>query len=180
MTRAATLTVLLLVIGTTLDAQRPAAADDPFHALRVLLGRWAGTSSGQPGDGTVEREYTRALNGRFIHVVNRSVYPPQAKNTKGETHDDVGYISFDRGRKRFVLRQFHVEGFVNQYVSEPMEAGSNRWVFVSESIENIPAGWRARETYVVHGPDELEELFELAAPGKEFEPYSRTRLKRAR
>jgi len=39
-------------------------------------------------------------------------------------------------------------------------------VFTSEAIENIPAGWRARETYVVTGPDEFEEVFELAEPGK--------------
>jgi len=53
-------------------------------------------------------------------------------------------------------------------------------VFTSEAIENIPAGWRARETYLIIGPDEFEELFELAAPGKEFEMYSRSRLKRVR
>ena len=39
---------------------------------------------------------------------------------------------------------------------------------MTESIENIPAGWRARETYVTHGPDEFEEIFELAEPGKPF------------
>jgi hypothetical protein len=30
--------------------------------------------------------------------------------------------------------------------------------FTSEAIENIPAGWRARETYVEHGPDEVEKI----------------------
>ena len=39
-------------------------------------------------------------------------------------------------------------------------------------FENIPAGWRARETYVVHGPDEFEEIFELAEAGSPFELYS--------
>lgn len=178
-----TVTVALFLVGVmpaTLPAQDARAREDPFQPIRVLLGKWTGTSAGQPGNGTVEREYTLALNGRFIHVANRSVYPPQEKNPKGETHEDVGYISFDRSRKQFVFRQFHVEGFVNQYVSEATDPGTKRWVFVSESIENIPPGWRARETYVIHGPDEFEEFFELAAPGKEFEPYSRSRLKRVR
>jgi hypothetical protein len=44
-----------------------------------------------------------------------------------------------------VLRQFHVEGFVNQYVLEPGST-PERLVFTTEAIENIPAGWRARET----------------------------------
>ena len=51
-----------------------------------------------------------------------------------------------------MLRQFHTEGFVNQYV-EDTTSPSTRVVFNTEAIENIPAGWRARETYVLHGPD---------------------------
>jgi hypothetical protein len=47
----------------------------------------------------------------------------------------------------------------------------------TEAIENIPPGWRARETYLVHGPDEFEEIVELAEAGKPFEVYSRARLK---
>lgn len=155
---------------------KPQAAADPFEAVAFLVGRWEGTSEGQPGKGTVRREYSRALNGRFIRANNRSVYPPQDKNPKGETHEDEGFLSYDRARKRLVLRQFHVEGFVNQYVQEP----DSPLVFTSEAIENIAAGWRARETYIVHGPDEFEEVFELAAPGKPFELYSQARLKRVK
>ena len=86
-------------------------------------------------------------------------------------------ISFDRARKQFVYRQFHVEGFVNQYSAEAAE-GAKREVFVSEAIENIPPGWRARETYNILSNDEFTETFELAEPGKEFEVYTETRLKR--
>ena len=85
----------------------------------------------------------------------------QEKNPKGEIHEDEGWFSYDRARKRLVLRQFHVEGFMNQYV-EDGESSPERVVFMTESIENMPAGWRARETYLRHGPDEFEEVFELA------------------
>jgi hypothetical protein len=85
-------------------------------------------------------------------------------------------ISYDRVRKAVVFRQFHVEGFVNQYVSESVREGVVR--FVSVSIENIPAGYRARETYTINGPDSFVERFELAAPEKEFELYSETRFQR--
>ena len=64
---------------------------------------------------------------------------------------------------------------MNQYVED-----ATPLVFVTEAIENIPAGWRARETYVVHGPDAFEEVFELAEPGQAFAIYSRSRLTRAR
>jgi hypothetical protein len=145
--------------------------------VAFLLGRWEGTSEGQPGRGTVRREYARALNGRFIRAHNRNEYPAQEKNPKGEIHEDEGWFSYDRARKRLVLRQFHVEGFVAQYV-EDADSSDNKLVFTTESIENIPAGWRARETYIVHSPDEFEEIFELAQAGKPFELYSRARLKR--
>jgi hypothetical protein len=156
---------------------QPAGADDAFAPIAFMVGRWEGTSEGQPGRATVRRQYERVLNGRFIHVRNRSEYPVQEKNPKGEIHEDEGFFSFDRARKRLVLRQFHVEGFVNQYVQEP-HASSQPVVFTTEAIENIPAGWRARETYVVHGPDEFEEIFELSEPGKPFVVYSRARLRR--
>ena len=77
-------------------------------------------------------------------------------------------FGFDSGRKRIVFRQFHIEGFVSQYVQDPAST-PERLVFTTEAIENIPAGWRARETYIFSGPDRLEEIFELAEQGKDFE-----------
>lgn len=163
------------------DWQASASGDSlaPLAPLAALVGRWTGTTEGQPGKGTVEREYERTLASRFIQVRNRSTYPPQAKNPKGEVHEDVGFFSFDSARKRIVLRQFHTEGFVNQYVLDPGST-PDRLILTTEAIENIPAGWRARETYVIAGPDQLEEIFELAEPGKDFVLYSRNRLTRAR
>jgi hypothetical protein len=183
-----TSTVAVLVVALSVTAspvvaqQKPtenqsATCCDSLARLDFLLGRWEGTQEGQPGTGTVTREYTRELNGRFIRAHNRSVYPAQPKNPKGEVHEDVGYFGLDRSRKLIVFRQFHVEGFVIQYVWDTASTGS-RVVMASEAIENIPKGYRARETYVQVSADEFEEIFEMAEPGKDFQVYSRTRLKR--
>ena len=175
--------VLVVALGTALYPLVPSAMGqttapaDALAPLAPLVGRWSGTTEGQPGKGTVEREYERVLGSRFIQVRNRSAYPPQEKNPKGEVHEDIGLFSFDSARKRIVLRQFHVEGFVNQYVMDPDFKG-DRLVLTTEAIENIPSGWRARETYVLTGSDQLEEIFELAEPGKDFELYSRNHLAR--
>jgi hypothetical protein len=118
------------------------------------------------------------LNGKFIQVQNQSEYAPQAANPKGESHEDWGLISFDKARKQFVLRQFHVEGFVSQYVTTSISDDGKTIIFTSESIENIPAGYRARETYKILSEDEFTETFELAGPGKEFEVYTENRLHR--
>jgi len=152
----------------------PLTSQSVWSPLKFLEGSWQGTGKGKPGVSTMERTYEFILNGRFLSARNKSVYAPQEANPKGEVHEDRGVFSFDRGRKRFVLRQFHVEGFVNTYASEE----GKPLVFTSEAIENIPSGWRARETYTILGPDEFTETFELAEPGKEFEVYSVARLRR--
>jgi hypothetical protein len=160
--------------------ERPSKTTDRWAALRGLLGAWEGTSRGEPGNGTARREYRLVLADRFVEVRNRSVYPPQEKNPKGEVHEDVGYVSVDRARNVFVLRQFHVEGFVNTYTAPATSAPAGPIVFTTEAIENIPPGWRARETYRFEGPDALVEVFELAGPGKEFAVYVEARFKRVR
>jgi hypothetical protein len=158
--------------------QAQSAAVDKWDPLRFLLGTWEGTSSGQPGKGTVRRDYRLVLRDQFIEVRNTSTYLPQEKNPKGEVHEDLAYISYDRRRKVFVLRQFHVEGFVIAYTSGP--SALPEVVFMSETLENVPPSWRARETYRVTGDDTFVEVFELAEAGKEFSVYSETRLTRTK
>jgi hypothetical protein len=49
-------------------------------------------------------------------------------------------------------------------------------VFVTESIENIQAGWKAKKSYRILSETEFEETFELAEPSKEYEVYSKVLL----
>jgi hypothetical protein len=164
-----------LIFSPFLAAQT-SSAPDIWKPVRLLVGTWEGTPVGQPGNGKSMREYRFVLNDRYLEVRNRSTYPAQPRNPKGEVHEDWGMISYDRSRKTFVLRQFHVEGFVNQYVAEPARDGVLS--FQSVAIENIAAGYRARETYTIKGLDEFVERFELAEPGKDFELYTETHFKR--
>ena len=166
------MTVLLCAFG-----QQPAERADPLAPLRFFVGTWRGEQAGEPGKGISERTYAWVLGERFLQVRNRSTYPPQAKNPRGETHEDLGMIGYDRGRKKLVFRQFHSEGFVNTYLQQ--ETGdAKKLVFVSEAIENIAAGWRARETYLFVNDHEFTERFELAEPGKDFALYSEAHLQR--
>jgi hypothetical protein len=167
----------LLLLASVGAAQKPAPADT-WEPFRSLVGTWEGTGNGQPGQSKVQRVYRFVLNDKYIQVQNKSTYDPQPKNPKGEVHQDWGMMSYDKGRKTFVFRQFNIEGFVNQYVMTSSSADGKTIVFTSESIENIPAGYRARETYKILGPDEFTEVFEIADPGKEFEVYSEGHFRR--
>lgn len=71
----------------------------------------------------------------------------------------------------FVLREFHIEGYINQYTPDTLSSIENKLVFVSESIENISPGRQARLTLEKTDENHFTELFELAAPNKEFETY---------
>ena len=171
--------LLTLCFPVLLPAQ-PTPSTSPWEPLRLFVGNWEGISQGEPGHGEGRREYQFILRGQFLQVKNKTVYPPQEKNPKGETHEDMGLFSYDSRRKRFILRQFHVEGFVNQYVEQERAPASKTLVFVSEGIENLPDGWRARETYRFLSDTEYTEVFELAPPKKEFTVYSESRWKRAK
>jgi len=154
----------------------PAATPDPWAAIRFMAGEWEGESDGEPGKGTVKREYRFVLNDKFLREENVSSYPPQPKNEKGEVHHHQSFFSYDRARRVLVLRQFHQEGFVNQFaMTAPGADGS--LVFESEALENVPKGWKARETYQVISNDEFVETFEIASTGP-YEIYSRSRFKR--
>jgi rubredoxin len=172
--------LLLFSCALSLFSAVDAPRADPWEPVRFLEGEWAGVAQGEPGIGTVHRSYQFILGHRFLHERNVSAYAAKQPNTPGELHEHWSLISFDKQRKRLVLRQFHQEGFVNQYVFDAEHSSPRRLVFVSESFENLDSRWRARETYVVVSPDEFTETFELAMPGKDFSVYSKTSLKRVK
>ncbi|HAQ20946.1 MAG TPA: hypothetical protein DCR40_17190 [Prolixibacteraceae bacterium] len=173
------LLIICILFPFALTGQNTVNADQwiPFNSF---FGEWTGQGGGESGIGTYERSYQIILNGKFIEVRNKSTYPPSASNAKGEVHEDLGYISYDRALKKLRLRQFHIEGFVNEYFLDSISPDQKLMVFVTESIENIPSGWKAKETYRILSENELEETFELAEPGKEYAGYSKVLLKRVK
>ncbi len=179
--------VLLLVIGVGAamaagsSQQPPAGAPaDVWAPFRFFVGTWKGAGAGSPGAGAGEQNWAFILRGTFLEVQNKAVFDPQEKNPKGEVHEDMGVFSYDKARQKYILRQFHVEGFVNQYILESLPADGKTFVFVSESIENIPAGFKARLTYRLLDPDSFEQTFDLAPPGQAFTCYSKGVMKRVK
>jgi hypothetical protein len=158
--------IILLVLPLVLPAGEK-KEQDVWKPFQFFVGKWQGAGEGKSGKSTVEREYYFKLDKKFIFNNNRAVFLPSEKNTKGEIHEDFGVISFDKIRKKYVFRQFHVEGFVNNYLAT-ISPDHNTYTFVSESLENMPPGWKVRLVIKKEGNDEFSERFELAGPGKEF------------
>jgi hypothetical protein len=169
---------LLMLFASTLTFAQTNKRDSIWLPLKPFLGTWKGEGGGEPGSGKYERTYQYVLNRNFIEIRNKSTYLPTDKHPKGEVHEDIGYFSYDRGAKAFMLRQFHVEGFVNEFKLDSISPDRKTIVFLTVGIENIPQGWKAKETYHVNGENEIEEIFELAPPGEAFSVYSRVKLRR--
>ncbi len=172
--------LLLLAPGTSTAVPQAQSQEDIWAPFRFFVGSWEGHGEGGPGSGLGEQTFEFMLRGKYLQARNRTVFAPQEKNPSGEVHEDMGIFSYDKARKLFILRQFHVEGFVNRYALEPQSADGRTFVFVTEAIENIPPGFRARLTYRIVDADTFEQTFDLAAPGKEFECYSTGVMKRRR
>jgi len=172
--------VMRTVAAVLLVAANSVAQSDPWAPLRFLEGKWEGKATGEPGKGVSSREYQFELKGRFLSARNRSVYQPKSPGDKPEVHEDFGMYSYDRTLKKFVMRQFHVEGFVNEYTLDSVGEDGKSLEFTTVRIENIAAGWKAKESLRILSPDEFVETFSLAAPGKDFELYAETHLKRVK
>src|SRR5688572_8117308 len=110
--------LLAILFIPLLVSGQPNQKADVWLPFKYFVGTWIGSGKGEPGNSQLEREYRFVLGGKFLNVSHKSNYQPQEKNPKGVTHEDWGFFSFDRSRKLYVLRQFHVEGFVTQYRSE--------------------------------------------------------------
>ena len=169
--------LIIFLFPATLFGQIP-IHDSIWLPMKLFIGEWTGKGGGEPGIGDYERSYQWLFNGKYIEIHNKSTYPPSANYPEGEVHEDAGFISYDKARKTFVLRQFHVEGFVNQYKLDSISSDGKTLIFITESIENIPAGWKAKESYQLINDDEFEETFELAAPNENFTSYSTAKFKR--
>jgi hypothetical protein len=168
--------VLALLITPGIISSQMTKRDSLWLLLKPFVGEWEGEGGGQPGKGKYERSYQFILNKRFIEIRNKSTYEPTTQHPKGEVHEDIGYFSYDNSRKTFMLRQFHVESFVIQYKIDSISPDKKTIVFISESIENIPTGYRAKETYRLISDNEIEETFEIAEPNKDFAVYSKVKL----
>lgn len=170
--------LLLILISASLAWGQTNKQDSTWLPLKHFIGNWKGNGTGESGPGRYERSYQFILNNSFIEIRNKSTYPPNDKHPKGEVHEDLGYFIYDRNKHTFLLRQFHVEGFVNDYVLDSISQDKKTLVFATSAIVNIPDGWQAKETYRLLSHNEFEEIFELAPPGKPFYIYSRVKLVR--
>lgn len=143
--------------------------NNPFDRLDFLIGEWTGTGSGFGNEKSkIESEFNYVMNGKYIEVLNDSKFDPTESKPDGEHHIDKGIISYDKSRKVIVFRQFHIEGYINQYVLNDSLSNDTVLVFETEIIENFPPGGKARWTIKKVGTKQIETIFDVSFPGKKY------------
>ncbi len=153
------------------------AQDHPLHKFENLIGTWEGTGEGfGAATSVIQAEYSWLMNKQYIQLKHRSEFGPTTQNPKGETHEDLGIISYDSGREKIVCRQYHNEGFYNEYILVDSLSTEKMLVFDTEKIENFVPGGRARLTFHIKSDSEIETVFEVGFPGKEMACFGKNKL----
>ncbi len=143
--------------------------ENPLKRISFIIGNWSGTGSGFGNEASViESKFQYIMDKKYIEIVNESRFEPTDKKPEGEHHIDKGFISFDKMRKVIVFRQFNNEGYVNQYVLNDSLSTETILIFETENIENFMPGGKARWTIKSISDDQIETVFDVYFPGKDY------------
>jgi len=154
-------------------AEKPAAAWKPFQEFGFLTGSWSGTAeSGSRIGGRVAR-FALEMGGNYLVQRGTTVLPAQAGAPEDST-EEVGYIFYDRDRRKYVATYFFSTGIVASCDVEIAADGVIR--LVSTSLLNYDSGARMRLSIAKKSDAEMALTIDLASAGKDFTPYQTSRL----
>ncbi len=148
-----------LVIGQT----------NSLDKFKFLLGDWEGNGIGFGNEKSkIKSSFKLVMDDHYIEVKNDSKFESTTSNPEGETHSDIGFISYDSSRNLVVFRQFNKEGYINQYILNDSLSDDKKIIFVTESIENFVPGGKAKWTIKKISDKEIETIFDVYFPNKGF------------
>lgn len=155
------------------------AQSSPFEGISFILGEWVGSGSGFGNKkSSIESSFQLVMNGSYIKVRNESEFEPTAEKPEGETHIDEGFISYNKHRNTIVFRQFNIEGYINTYLLNDSLSSDKKLVFLTEDIENFVPGGSARWTINKIDADQIETIFDVSFPGREYTCFGTNQLRR--
>ena len=151
----------------------PAPAWRPFQELGFLVGSWSGAAeSGARVGGRVAR-FTPEFSGNYL--VHRGSTILTADDGKEETIEEVGYLAYDREKRRYVASYFFSTGISATF---DVEVAPESARLVSRELLNAEAGTKARMLFARKADGELSLSMDLAPPGKDFVPFLTSSLRK--
>jgi hypothetical protein len=153
------------------------AQENNLERFKILVGDWEGTGTGFGNStSTITASYKFVMNKKYMEVTHESNFKPTEEKPNGDHHIDHGFISVDKIRKKIIYRQFNNEGYVNQYLLNEELSSENELIFETEIIENFPPGGKARLTIKKISEKEIETIFDVSFPNKEYACFGINKL----
>jgi hypothetical protein len=167
--------ILFIIFSTLINIGY--SQQNKLDKLQFLIGNWQGKGTGFGNENsTITATYNFVMNKKYIKVTHESHFKPTEKKPKGEHHIDNGFISFDKIRNTIIYRQFNNEGYVNQYILNDTLSNETTLIFETETIENFMPGGKARFTIKKISTTELETIFDVSFPNKEYSCFGTNTL----
>jgi hypothetical protein len=163
--------------STAAPAPAPTAAAAPawrpFQELAYLVGSWSGSAESGPRVGGRVARFTPEFSGNYL--VHRGSTILTADDGKEETIEEVGYLAYDREKRRYVAWYFFSTGISATFDVEVSAEGAR---LVSRELLNAEAGTKARMLFLRKGEAELSLSMDLAPSGKDFVPFLSSSLRK--
>ena len=159
--------------GNPAAAPAPAPAWHPFQELGFLLGSWSGSAESGPRVGGRVARFTPEFSGNY--VVHRGSTLLTGDDGREETIEEVGYIAYDREKRRYVAWYFFSTGISGTFDVELSPEGAR---LVSRELLNTEAGTKARMTFLRKADGDLALSMDLAPAGKDFVTFLASSLKK--
>ncbi len=146
-------------------------AQDQTNYIGVIAGYLSGSWKSNPdaciGIGEANKVNKVVLDSNFFLMETKATFDVEENNR----HEDKKFISYNKLTDKLILREFHSEGFVNEYEVDSMSTDLKYIVFLSRALENMPDGWKARMTIQIIDDGNYREQFDMARPGEPFRQY---------
>ena len=168
---------VLSISGSSLgQAVTPEGAPAEMKKLAFLAGKWQGTGSlrrgpGEPAQAQVTEVATFKLQGSVLLLEGRGV----AKTDEGAdmvVHDALAILSYDKAKKRFVMRTYRAGG---EMLEPDIEVADGKIVWQFDE----PRAGRIRFTLSVGADGLWREIGEASRDGKTWFKFFEMQLKKS-
>jgi hypothetical protein len=175
--RIAVICLVVFLSASHLSGQAVTQGEAPseMKQLTFLAGKWEGTGSmrrgpGEPAQAKVTEVATFKLQGSVLLLEGRGV----AKTPEGidmVVHDALAVISFDKAKKRFVIRTYRAGG---EMLEPEIEVADHKIIWQFDE----PRAGRIRFTLTVGNDGLWREIGEASRDGKSWFHFFEMELKK--
>ncbi len=161
------LALLAAPVAAQAPPPAPAPSWHPFVEFAPLLGSWSGAASAGARLGGRIARFTLELAGTAFVERTSTVFPAEEGKPE-ESFEEVGYVTYDREKRKYVAAYFFSTGVFGTYDVEILSDGLR---MTAGALSNYEAGATSRRVFTRKADGSLDLSLDLAPAGKDFAPF---------